>query len=132
MDKTPHEPATNISEVLAGNLAALMEERGVKQAALAAKSGVAQTTISLYLNPKSRKPSARGKVPSGKIAEVEALAKALDVQLWELLCEMSPAERQVHRSVSAAIAKAGDDKRSSDSPRFSRLEKAPPGKRRAA
>lgn len=53
------------------------------QKALEKASGVAQTTISLYLNPENRKPSASGKPPSGKLSEVEALAKAMGLEFWQ-------------------------------------------------
>ncbi|WP_165611707.1 XRE family transcriptional regulator [Achromobacter insolitus] len=74
-----------LNEILATNLARLMEKTGHKQASLAAASGVGQTTISLYLNPGRRQPSKSGKVPSAKFGEVEALADALGVMPWDLL-----------------------------------------------
>lgn len=73
------------NEILAKNIAALMERHGLVQSALSKKSGVAQTTVSLYLNPDRRQPSKTGKVPSAKLTEVEALARALDVPLVQLL-----------------------------------------------
>ena len=45
---------TDINQVLADNLKHYMDKHGLKQSALAQKSGVAQTTISLYLRPGSR------------------------------------------------------------------------------
>ncbi|KDB73047.1 S24 family peptidase [Bordetella bronchiseptica] len=74
-----------LNDVLAANLARLMEKTGHKQASLAKLSGVGQTTISLYLNPARRQPSKSGKVPSAKFGEVEALAGALGVAPWDLL-----------------------------------------------
>lgn len=74
-----------LNEILATNLARLMEKTGHKQASLAQASGVGQTTISLYLNPARRQPSKSGKVPSAKFGEVEALADALGVMPWDLL-----------------------------------------------
>ncbi|WP_260481716.1 XRE family transcriptional regulator [Bordetella hinzii] len=74
-----------LNEILAANLALLMDRKGLKQASLATLSGVGQTTISLYLNPSRRQPSKSGKVPSAKFSEVEALADALGVAPWDLL-----------------------------------------------
>jgi len=74
-----------LNEILATNLARLMDKTGHKQASLAQASGVGQTTISLYLNPARRQPSKSGKVPSAKFGEVEALADALGVMPWDLL-----------------------------------------------
>lgn len=44
-----------------------------------------QTTISLYLSPDRRKPGKDGKAGSAKLTEVEMLARALEVEPWELL-----------------------------------------------
>lgn len=74
-----------LNDILATNLARLMEKTGHKQASLAKLSGVGQTTVSLYLNPSRRQPSKSGKVPSAKFGEVEALAAALGVAPWDLL-----------------------------------------------
>ncbi len=73
------------NEILAKNIESLMKSKGLVQSALSKKSGVAQTTVSLYLNPDRRQPSKTGKIPSAKLTEVEALAKALDVSLVQLL-----------------------------------------------
>lgn len=78
---------TNVNDVLARNLRALMEKKKITQTVLSAKSGVGQTTISLYLNPDSRKPGAKGKIPSAKLGEVASIAEALEVPIWELIFE---------------------------------------------
>lgn len=78
-------PTTN--EIIAKNLETLMSKRGLVQAALAKKSGIAQTTISLYRRPESRQPSKSGKIPSPKLTEVEALATALGVSLVQMLSQ---------------------------------------------
>lgn len=109
-----------INEVLAHNLRQAMDSQGIKQEKLAAMSGVAQTTISLYLNPDRRKPSASGKPPSGKLAEVEALADALGMSYWELMMPVSPAHRELLHQFSALIQQA------------EKTETAVSGKRRAA
>lgn len=75
----------SVNHTLAKNIDRLMRERGLVQASLSKKSGVAQTTISLYLNPDRRQPSKTGKIPSAKLTEVEALADALDIPLTDLL-----------------------------------------------
>lgn len=83
-------PSTN--EILAKNLEKLMQKRGLVQTALAKRSGVAQTTISLYRRPESRQPSKSGKIPSPKLTEVEALATALGVSLVQILSPSLQAE----------------------------------------
>lgn len=75
----------SLNEILAANLAHLMEKAGHKQASLAKLSGIGQTTISLYLNPGRRQPSKSGKIPSAKFGEVETLAEVLGVEPWDLL-----------------------------------------------
>ena len=75
----------SLNDILATNLARLMEKAGHKQASLAKLSGIGQTTISLYLNPGRRQPSKSGKVPSAKFGEVETLAEVLGVDPWDLL-----------------------------------------------
>lgn len=75
----------SLNDILAANLARLMEKAGHKQASLAKLSGIGQTTISLYLNPGRRQPSKSGKIPSAKFGEVETLAEVLGVEPWELL-----------------------------------------------
>lgn len=74
-----------INDVLAENLAYYMHEKKLTQSSLAKLSGVGQTTISLYLRPDARQPSASGKLPSAKLSEVESLAEALGVNVWELV-----------------------------------------------
>ncbi|WP_087864368.1 helix-turn-helix domain-containing protein [Comamonas thiooxydans] len=53
--------------------------------ALAQKSGVAQTTISNYLNPGRRGTGKSGKAASAKLTELELLAEALGVEAWTLI-----------------------------------------------
>jgi transcriptional regulator with XRE-family HTH domain len=91
-----------LNQALADNLAHLMDKKGLKQMALAKKCGVAQTTISLYLNPDRRKPGKDGKAGSAKLTEVEMLAIALDVEPWELLRPMTGAQREVYERIEAA------------------------------
>lgn len=74
-----------INATLALNLRRVIALRGVTQKQLEAKSGIAQSTISLYVNPMQRQRGASGKEPSAKIAEVSKLADALGVEAWELL-----------------------------------------------
>jgi len=57
---------TDINQVLAENLRHYMAKRSLKQTALAQRSGVGQTTISLYLRPENRELGAKGKAPSAK------------------------------------------------------------------
>lgn len=82
-----------INEVLASNLAFYMAETGiVSQPALAARSGISQRTISNYLHPTRRAAGSRGKPGSAKLTELERIAKALGVEVWQLLRPGSPQE----------------------------------------
>lgn len=92
-----------INDVLAKNLAYFMEEKALNQSTLGAKAGVGQTTVGVYLNPDRRKPGASGKAPSAKLTEVEQLAEALGVQVWELLRPLSPEARRAYAQIEAAF-----------------------------
>lgn len=94
--------AKPINEVLAENLLHFMEQRGLTQSALAAKCGIGQTTISLYLAPTRRKIGARGKPQSAKLSEVEMLAGALGIEIWELLRQLTPAQRAAYEQIEKA------------------------------
>lgn len=91
--------AKPINDVLAANLAHFMTKRGLTQAALAGKCGIGQTTVSLYLDPSRRKIGALGKPPSAKLSEVEMLAGALGVEVWELLRHLTPAQRDAYEQI---------------------------------
>jgi transcriptional regulator with XRE-family HTH domain len=87
---------------LAANLAYFMGQRGLSQKALAEKCGVAQTTISLYLNPTRRKAGITGKAASAKLSEVEMLARSLDVEIWELLRDLNDDECKAQAQIELA------------------------------
>lgn len=80
-----------------------MTAKSLTQKALAERSGVGQTTVSLYLNPQRRQPGKSGKVPSAKLSEVESLAGALDVEIWELLRDFTPEQRTAYKHIEAAF-----------------------------
>ena len=82
--RTPSD-AASINLVLAENLARFMRDKGLTQMTLAGKADMGETTVSLYLNPGRRSAGKSGKEPSAKLAEVQRLAKAIDVELWQLL-----------------------------------------------
>lgn len=94
----------SITVTLATNLQYFMAKAQLVQTELAAKSGIGQTTISLYLNPNNRQESASGKVSSPTLARVQALADALSIELWELLRPLTPTQRDLIRSIEAVIA----------------------------
>lgn len=91
------------NRTLAENLRYYMEKAGLKQQGLAAKSGVKQTTISLYLRPEARIPGKDGKAGSAKLTEVEQLADAFGIAVWELLRPYSPGEREAYAQIEAAF-----------------------------
>ena len=91
-----------LNQVLADNLAYQMQRQDLTQMALAKRCGVAQTTISLYLNPGRRKEGKDGKPGSAKLTEVEMLAQALGIQPWELMRPMDVRQREVYEKIEAA------------------------------
>jgi transcriptional regulator with XRE-family HTH domain len=93
-----------ITQVLAENLDHFMRERGITQQALALKSGVGQTTISLYLRPEARKDTHSGGAASPTLAKIEALASALEVDMWELLRPLTANERDLLRRIELVVA----------------------------
>lgn len=94
---------TPINQALAENLDHYMKKKGWVQKTLAAKCGVAQTTISLYLHPERRKLGKDGKPGSAKLTEVEMLADVLEVDPWALIRPLSPTERAAYEQIEAAF-----------------------------
>lgn len=118
----PKESRKPINEVLADSLRFWMKRAGIEgQQALATVSGVSQRTISNYLNPAQRLSSSRGKAPSAKLAEVEQIADALGVAVWELLRSGSEAQREAYRETEELIRRIGA-RRQSDSGEAKRRE----------
>ncbi|ETF00946.1 hypothetical protein W822_20100 [Advenella kashmirensis W13003] len=103
-----------INIVLAENLAHFMSQRKLTQKGLSALSDVGQTTISLYLNPERRQTSKSGKMPSAKLSEVESLALALEVDVWELLRPFTEQERIAYKHLEAAYKAMSDGKQEAD------------------
>lgn len=93
----------SINEVLAENLRHYMKSQGLKQTALGEAAGMAQTTVSLYLSPSRRQPSKSGKIPSANLGDVERLATALKVEVWELLRPLSGPEREAYDKIANAF-----------------------------
>lgn len=82
----------SISDVLAGNLKYWMRDRQfvnktgeLNQSKLARASGVAQKTVSNYLNPKQRDPKISGEKGAPNLSKIMMLAKALNIPVWLLL-----------------------------------------------
>jgi transcriptional regulator with XRE-family HTH domain len=91
-----------INEVVAENLAYWMGQAGIKQAALAEKAKVSQKTISNYLNPDQRTEGSTGKDPSGKLSELDRIAKALSIEVWQLTRQMTAHERVMYEAIEKA------------------------------
>lgn len=77
----PQDP----NKALANNLARLMNARAMSQVALAAKSGVGQTTISALINYRNETDS-----KATRMDTLARIAKALDVEAWMLLIPDMP------------------------------------------
>ena len=92
-------------EALAVNLEQRMRAHGMTEDALANASGISPRTVGNFLRPGNR-ASKRGtskSFPSGTIANLFKLAKALDVEAWELLCGHEAHDR-FHAAIEAAYA----------------------------
>lgn len=92
----------SINVVVAENLGYWMANAGMKQAALAEKAGVSQKTVSNYLNPEQRTEGSTGKEPSAKLAELDKIAKALAIEVWQLTRQMSESERTMYEAIEKA------------------------------
>ena len=84
--------STPITEVLAANMRRLMDKHADlnTQAKVGAAAGVNQKTISNCLNPSQRHAGTSGRTPSPTLAQVEKIAGAFGLEVWELL---RPAKR---------------------------------------
>lgn len=94
----------DINMVVAENLTYWMNERGLKQPGLAVKAGVSQKTISNYVNPKQRTEGASGKQGSPKLYELDLIAKALEIEVWQLTRDMTPQQRAMYKAIEAAYS----------------------------
>lgn len=101
----PHPVAEkSISRVVADNLAYWMGQAEMTQSALAAKAGVSQKTVSNYLNPEQRSEGASGKTPSPKLEELDKIARALAIPVWQLVRRMTERERRLYEHIERAYA----------------------------
>lgn len=94
---------TSAAQNLAVSLRFWMDQKQLTQQALSAKSGVGQTTISLYLRPEARDQTARGTKGSPTLANIEALAAALGVEVWQLLAPATSQELGLFDAVRAVL-----------------------------
>jgi transcriptional regulator with XRE-family HTH domain len=94
----------SINRVLARNLAYWMSEAKLTQSALAEKAGVSQKTISNYLNPDQRVEGSKGKEPSAKLTELDKIANALAIGVWQLLRDQTDSERRMYRAIEEHYA----------------------------
>lgn len=98
----------DVNEVVAENLRYHMNQKRESESSLARSSGVAQTTIGVYLNPERRKVSASGKLPSGKVSELALLSDALGIHVWELLIDAPEQSRQMIRDMVLVMTKPSE------------------------
>lgn len=94
----------DINQVVAEQLAHWMAQRKPvwTQAELAERAGVAQKTISNYLNPEQRAPGAKGKQGSPKLVELDLIAQALGIEVWQLTRHMNQDERAAYEAIERA------------------------------
>lgn len=89
--------------VLAENLDRLMQQSDDlrTQANVAKRAGIAQTAVSLMLRPDARARTKSGKTPSPKLAEVERVAGAFGMHLWQLLIDPNTLTDTVARALTS-------------------------------
>lgn len=99
----------SINQVLASNLRYWMDNAELSQAALAEKAGVSQKTISNYLNPEQRDSGKTGREPSAKLAELDRIAAALSIGVWQLVRQMTDSERKMYEAIEQHYKTLRDD-----------------------
>lgn len=93
-----------ISESVAVNLRHFITQAKLTEKGLAALSGVAQTTIGLYLNPERRKDTTKGVPPSPTLEKLQMLADSLGIEAWELIRPLTQAKRDLIKNIERVIA----------------------------
>jgi transcriptional regulator with XRE-family HTH domain len=71
------------------------------ETALGKKAGVSPRTVGNFLRPELRVSGANGKPPSGKLTELEMIARALGVEVGELISRQKTAPDQSPRAATA-------------------------------
>lgn len=104
MGKTP------INQRVAANLRWYMDQAGLTESALGKRAKLSPRTIGNFLHPEKRTTGARGKPPSGKLAELESIADALGLDMVALIVESSDADREANRrlALAAHVLKTGE------------------------
>lgn len=94
-----------------------MKRLELTESALGKKAKVSPRTVGNFLRPEKREVSASGKVPSGKLTELEMIAAALGVSFVDLVQDQTPEAREQQVRVQMAmqllaghtpVAKPGD------------------------
>lgn len=80
-----------------------MKRLKLTESALGEKAGVSPRTVGNFLRPEKREISASGKVPSGKLTELEMIAKALGVSFVDLVQDQTPEAREQQARVQLAM-----------------------------
>jgi transcriptional regulator with XRE-family HTH domain len=134
----------DINQVVADNLQHWMEQRKPSawtQTELAEKAGVAQKTISNYLNPEQRAMGAKGKQGSPKLFELDLIARALGIEVWQLTRAMSEQQRAAYDAIEKAYKQLldgvtpgvpPDDQARVDSVRAAMKKRSRPARKRDA
>ena len=102
--RAAHPVIAKVLHDIAANLDWHMQGRRMTEDALARASGVSPRTVGNFLRPTNRKATedTSGSFPSGTIANLCKLAVALDVEPWQLLCDINA--RRYHEVIEQAFA----------------------------
>lgn len=89
----------DLSTIVAANVKAHMEARGLKQTALATLAKVSQKTISNLLSNQDKETRPK----SATLESVEKVAAALKIEPWKLLMDLTKEERLAWDSIETAF-----------------------------
>ncbi len=93
----------SVVQTVAAALAHFMRRAEIKEAALGKKAGVSPRTVGNFLRPHLRQPGASGKAPSGKLTELEMIARALGIQVVDLVGFKTPEEAEQEQQFREAV-----------------------------
>lgn len=94
---------TTINQTVAYALAYYMDKSGLTEKQLGSTAGVSPRTVGNFLRPEARVSGSRGKEPSGKLTELALIARALGVDVADLVTSMSDDEREQRRRLTLVV-----------------------------
>lgn len=93
---------SDINAVVARALAYYMGKAGWSESELGRKAGVSARTVGNFLRPEKRLAGSKGKEPSGKLTELALIATALQIDMADLVTDLTEAERETRKRLHMA------------------------------